>query len=256
MREFARVTGMPQNVTEDLFAKAPQLLKDRAAEADAERIATTLRAIGAAVTVERDLLASQEAVDGGVQELVAPNHRGPPTEAPGSVPAPAPTPLSAVQRLRRRLRPRLRILVGASLAVILVVALAPFADDILRALDPMPVVPPVPVKPSAVETPTPAAPPKAIDLHGAWRCTDQRTGLSVYWTFEADGTLTFHGDTFKDGPPLASDPDVPTGWQLTGDRLEFTFARKPPIAYTVSELSFSQLHFSDGRNLDIRCRRP
>jgi len=83
MREFARVTGMPQNVTEDLFAKAPQLLKDRAAEADAERIATTLRAIGAAVTVERDLLASQEAVDGGVQELVAPNHRGPPTEVPG-----------------------------------------------------------------------------------------------------------------------------------------------------------------------------
>lgn len=83
-REFARVTGMPESVTDRLFAQTPRPLKERVPQADAERIAATLRAIGAAVTVERDLIASLESVDGGAYDLVPPAHRGPPTVVPGS----------------------------------------------------------------------------------------------------------------------------------------------------------------------------
>lgn len=255
-REFARVTGMPENVTERLFALSPHPLKERVAQADAERIAATLRAIGAAVTVERDLLASLEAADDGVHELLPPDHRGPPTIVPGSEPAPAPAPPSALQRLRRRLRSHLPLLVGAPLAIVLTVVLAPFADDAFRALRPVQAALPQPVKPPPAEAPAPSALPKASFLQGPWRCTDQRTGLSVYWTFDADGTLTFHGDTFKDGALRSGDPDSPTGWQLAGDRLLFTFGQKSPFNYKVSDLTLSRLRYGDGRDLDIQCRRP
>jgi len=255
-REFARVTGMPPYVTECLFAQTPHPLKERVSQADAERIAATLRAIGAAVTVERDLLASLEDLDGGVHELLPPNHRGPPTVMPGTEPVPARAPPTAAQRLRRRLRPYLPLVFGTLLAIVLAVVLSPLADDAVRALRPARAAPQRPVKPRPEEAPASPAPPKASLLHGPWRCTDQRTGLSVYWTFGADGNLTFHGDTLKEGAAPAGDPNIPSGWQITDDRLVFTFAHRPPVTYTVSDFNLSRMRYGDGRDLDIQCRRP
>ncbi len=255
-RDFSRVTGLPENVTERLFAQAPQPLKERAELADAERIAATLRAIGAAVTVERDLLASLEAVDGGVQEILAPDHRGPPTIAPGSEPTQPVAPPTAAQRMRRRLRAYLPYIVGVPLAAVLVVVLAPYALEAYEALVPAPSAAPEPVRPRPVEAPAQPAPLNARFLHGPWRCTDQQTGLSVYWTFAADGSLTFHGDTYKEGAERVGDPDIPSGWKLVDGRLAFTFAQKSPVTYTVNDLNLSRLHYSDDRDLDIQCRRP
>ena len=255
-REFARVTGMPENVTERVFALTPRTLKEGVAQADAERIAATLRAVGAAVTVERDLLASLEAVDDGVHELLPPDHRGPPTLAPGSEPVPATMPPTAAQRLRRRLRNHLPLLLGAPLTVVLLVVLAPFADDALRTLLPAQAAPMGPVKQPPEEAPAPPVSPSASVLHGPWRCTDQRTGMSVYWTFGADGTLIFHGNVFKEGAARAGDPAIPNGWKFAERRLVFAFAQKPPVAYTVSDINISRLRYGDGGDVDIQCRRP
>jgi hypothetical protein len=257
-REFARVTGLPENVSERLFAEAPQSLKDNLTQADAERIAATLRAIGAAVTIERDLLASLDSADGGVRELQAPDHRGPPTIVPGSeaAPTPASAPPTRVQRMLRRSRPYLAFAVGTPIAVVLLLVLGPHASDAFRALRPARTATAEPVKRLPAEPPPPPAPPSASALHGPWRCTDQRTGLAVYWTYGADGALTFHGDTIKEGAARPGDPSVPSGWQLEGNRLAFTFAQRPPVAYTVSDLSLMRLRYGDGRDVDIQCRRP
>ena len=230
-REFARVTGMPGDVTERLFARTPHPLKERVSQADADRIAATLRAIGAAVTVERDLLASLEAADGRVHEIVAPDHRGPPTVVPGSEPAAAAAPPTATQRLRRRLRTYLPLLIGAPVATALLLALAPYVDNAVRALRPAEAARLEPVKPPPTQAPAPAAPRSASLLHGPWRCTDQRTGLATYWTFGAEGTLTYHGETFKERTPRVDDPSIPIGWQFADDRLVFTYAQKPAASY-------------------------
>ena len=255
-REFARVTGMPGDVTERLFARTPQPLKERVSQADADRIAATLRAIGAAVTVERDLLASLEAADGRVHEIVAPDHRGPPTVVPGSEPAAAAAPPTATQRLRRRLRPYLPLLIGAPVATAVLLALAPYVDNAVRALRPAEAARLEPVKPPPTQAPAPPARPVAGLVHGPWRCTDQRTGLSEYWTFGAEGTLIFHGDKLKEGAARAGDPAIPSGWQLADDRLVFTFAQNAPVAYTVSDLNLTRLRYGDGRDFEIQCRRP
>ncbi len=255
-REFARVTGMPQSVTDSLFARAPCPLKERVAQTDAERIAATLRAIGASVTVERDLLASLEDADGQVHELRPPDHRGPPTIVPGSEPAPSAAPPGTAQPLRGRLRRYLPFLVGAPLAIVLLVVVAPVADDVLNTLRPTRSAPPEPVKRPPAEAPAPPAGFKASFLDGPWRCTDQRTGLSVYWTFGADGRLAFHGDTLSESTARVGDPDVPIGWNLAGDRLSFTYPHTPPVSYKVRDLNLSQLRYGDGHDVDIRCRRP
>lgn len=156
------------------------------------------------------------------------------------------------------MRPYLPFLIAAPVAIGALVLLAPFADDALLALRPARAASAAPIKPKSAETPAPAslARPSASALQGPWRCTDQRTGLAAYWTFGADGTLTFYGDTFKEGAARPVDPAVPNGWQLTDDRLVLTFAQKLPVSYKVSDLSLSRLHYSDGRDLDIQCRRP
>ncbi len=255
-REFARVTGMSESVTERLFAQTPHQLKERVSKADAERIADTLRAIGAAVTVERDLLASLEAVDGDIHELVAPAYRGPPTLVPGSEPAPAPAPPGAAKRMRRRLRPYVPLLVAAPVVAVLLVVLAPFIEDFLSTLTPDRAVPPAPAKSQPTQVPAVRAPLNAGLLHGPWRCTDQRTGMSAYWTFGAEGTLTYHGDTFNESATGAGDPDIPGGWQLDGNRLLFTLAQKPPVTYHVSDLNLARLRYDDGGDVDVECRRP
>ena len=255
-REFARVTGMPENVTERLFARTPQPLKERVSQADAERIAATLRAIGAAVTVERDVLATLDAVDGGAKEILPPDHRGPPTIVPGSQPAPA-VPPTAAQRLRRRLRPYVPLLVGAPLVGVLLVVLAPYAEEWTRTLRPAPPAPAAPVlKPQLAQASAPAVVRTASVLHGPWRCTDQRTGMATYWTLAADGTLTYHGETFKERTSRIDDPSIPIRWQFADDRLVFSFAQKPAASYAVTDLNLTRLRYGDGRDFDIQCRRP
>ena len=256
-REFARVTGIAEDVTERLFADAPQPLKEGIGRADAERIAGTLRAIGATVTVERDLLASLDAVDGGVRELMPLDHRGPPTIVPGSEPDPVPAPPTAAEHRRKRLRHYLRLLVGVALAGALLVAVAPTLDDALRPSPrPAPAAPTKAATPPLADTPAPPVALRASLLHGPWRCTDQRTGMSVYQTLGTDGSFTSHGDTFKEGLPTITDAHTPIGWELANGRLVFKFAKKPPVAYEVGDFNISQLRYGDGREIDIQCRRP
>ncbi len=255
-REFIRVTGLPENVTERLFARTPLPLKERVAQADAERIAATLRAIGAAVTVEHDRLASLVAVDDGVHELLAPEHRGPPTIVPGSEPAAAPVPPTAAQRLRRRLQRFVPLLVGAPLALVALVVLAPIAEELLYDLHPSQAAAPEAVRRPRVEAPAPTVRPSAKTLHGPWRCTDQNTGLSVFWTFGADGSLIYHGETFSETAAPIAGPDIATGWQFAERQLVFTFAQRRPVTYTTTELNISRLRYGDGEIVDIQCRRP
>ncbi|MEP7330381.1 MAG: hypothetical protein ABI777_14320 [Betaproteobacteria bacterium] len=256
-REFARVTGMSEDVTERVFAQVPHPLKEGVPKADAERIAGTLRAIGAAVTVERDLLTSLDAVDGGVHELAPLAHRGPPTVAAGSEPAPEAVPPTAAQRLRKKLRPYLLLLLGAPLAAALLFVSAPYLDEMLLPTGPAPVTP----TDKSVTPPTDDAPVSPVNvkidlLYGPWRCTDQRTGISVFQSLGADGTFIAHGNTFKEGAPLVEDDNTPRRWELTNGRLVFTFANKPPVAYMVRDANLTQLRYGDGLNLDIQCRRP
>jgi hypothetical protein len=257
--EFARVTGLSEYVTEQLFAQAPRSIREGIAQADAERIAATLRAIGAAVTVERDLLASVESVRDGAHEILPPEHRGPPTVIPGSEPAAAPGAPTATERLGRRLRSYLPYLVGVPLAVVALVVVAPVISDALRSLVPAKVTTPLPVKSKQVaqaEPLEPPEPPNARVLHGPWRCTDQSTGLSTYWTFGTDGTLTYHGDTLQEAAARPGDPAIPVGWAFADGRLVFSYASAPPVAYAVADLDLRRLRYGDGKALDVQCRRP
>jgi hypothetical protein len=257
--EFARVTGLSEHVTEHLFAQAPRSIREGIAQVDAERIAATLRAIGAAVTVERDLLASVESVRDGAREILPPEHRGPPTVIPGSEPAVVPGPPTAIERLGRRLRSYLPYLVGVPLAVVALVMVAPVISEALRSLVPAKVTTPLPGKSPQVaqaEPPDPPAPPSARVLHGPWRCTDQATGLSIFWIFGTDGTLTYHGDTLQEAAARPGDPAIPVGWQFADGRLVFTYASAPPVTYTVADLDLRRLRYGDGKGLDVQCRRP
>jgi len=258
-REFARVTGLSEYVTEQLFAQAPRSIRDGTSQADAERIAATLRAIGAAVTVERDLLASAETERHGAHEILPPEHRGPPTIVPGSEPTAVPGPPTALQRLGRRLQSYLPYLVGVPIAVVALVLIEPVISDTLRSLLPSKEAAPVPVKSPSVakaEPPEPPELPSARMLHGPWRCTDQATGLSTYWTFSPDGSLTYHGDTLQEAAARPGDPATPVGWEFADGRLVFTYAGAPPVSYAVADLDLRRLRYGDEKGLDIQCRRP
>ena len=54
---------------------------------DAERIAATLRAIGAAATVEREIAGSEEESAAEIRIIANPLNSGPPTIIPGTGPA-------------------------------------------------------------------------------------------------------------------------------------------------------------------------
>lgn len=255
--EFARVTGLSEYVTEQLFAQAPRSIREGISQADAERIAATLRAIGAAVTVERDLLASAESARDGAHEILPPEHRGPPTIVPGSEPAAAPGPPTRAQRLRRRLASSWPYLVGAPLAVVALIVVTPFVSDALLTLIPAKAPPPPKAaKPPSADPPDPPEPPNARVLHGPWRCTNQSTGLSTYWTFGPDGTLVFHGDTLKETAARPGDPAIPTRWEFAEGRLVFGYANAPPVTFAVTDLDLRRLRYNDGKGLDVQCRRP
>jgi len=257
-QHFIRVTGLPARVAEQLFTGIPQVIKRKVPQSDAERIAATLRAIGAAATVERELPGAEDETS---DEVVVPAlHIGPPTVVPGAEAASQEAqPRSKSPRWLEAARDNWKSLAGGTLLLGGAFLLAPVASDFIAGLKPAPAPA---AKPAARVAPPPAAASSgpalnATMLHGPWRCIDQRTGAVTYWTYGADGALTFHGDTFKEGvvPPAAA--TGPTAWKLEGSRLVQTYAQRNPDTYNVGELSLMRFRYENDREgLDIQCRRP
>jgi hypothetical protein len=258
--KFVRVTGLPAGAAENLFGGMPQVVRRQLSQADAERIAATLRAIGVAATVERELL-DGESADG--IEVVRPFNAGPPTVVPGDATSAGDAAAAArPSRLPGVLRAKAPLLLGGILLVAAAIALAPFVDDLVTDLRrtsapasaPAAAAPQRPPAPEVVDA-TPAM--NSAFLHGPWRCTDQRTGVSAFWSYVPDGALIFHGDVLSDRPPPpAIAATAPNGWTLDGARLFHTFPNAVPNMYTVSELTLSRLNYGDGRDVEVQCRRP
>jgi len=258
-KHFIRVTGLPTLAADELFEGTPQVIKRQLSQTDAERIAATLRAIGAAATVERELPGTGDESPEGIHVVAAPLHAGPPTVIPGSEPLPVTAPAPSRQaRLLRAVRAKLPLFLGGAALVAGAIVLAPFVDDFVQNLRsdpaPTPVAPVRAPEPDAAHAPPPMNPTL---IHGPWRCVDQRTGASTYWTYVESGTLIFHGDVLSDRPPPpAIAASAPTAWKLEGQQLLHTYAQRVPDAYTVTDLTLSRLRYGDGRRLDIQCRRP
>lgn len=250
-REFARVTGLTQDVTEQLFGPASTVIKRQVQRADAERIAATLRAVGVQTTVE---------LEGGAPDNVP---LGDPTVAPAlDALAGAPAKPSSTKRLAGRLRTYTDV-------VLMVVALVGLGWALLQLYEylhpPTDIRKPVAKAPAARPTPAEtvaptAAPLKAANLEGPWRCTHQRTGLVQYWLYRGDGTLVFNGETdFSKGEKPQQGPDVPTGWRLTGREVRWLYPGKPEDAAranTVVDLTLTRFDFEDAKGDVISCRRP
>jgi hypothetical protein len=260
-REFLRVTGLPASFAEHLFEGIPQVIKRQVSQPDAERIAATLRAIGAAATIEREFGAPEDETPEGIR-IVATPLSGPPSIIPGTTPAAAEAPApSKPARALRAAREKLPMLVGSVVVIGVAVAAAPFVDDLLQLLRPP--EPPAPV--AARKAPaTAVAEPAASDiplnptlLHGPWRCVDQNNGTPDYWTYDPDGVLIHHGDTFKEitaGKVVAGSP--PMTWKVEGRRLLHAVPSQSADAYAVTDLTLMRLRYSNQKGHDIQCRRP
>ena len=258
-RHFVRVTGLPARVADNFFGGVPQVIKRQVPQSDAERIAATLRAIGAAATVEREPSSTESETPEGIQVVATSLPAGPPTVAPGAVPQADSTPAAARHvRLLRALRDKRLLLMGGTVLVAGAILLAPIVDDLLRSVRSSPTpTRAAPVRATAPEVVPPAPAINPSLLRGPWRCTDQHTGVSAYWSYAAVGVLIFHGDALSDRhTPLGNPPSAPTGWKLDGRRLLHTFAQRAPDTYTVAELTLSHLRYGNDRDLDIECRRP
>ena len=113
-----------------MFGGMPKVIKRKAPQADAERIAATLRAIGAAATVEREsgVVDDGDGNDDGIQIIAAPLRHGPPTVIPGMTPPGEPAPAPAKPKAWiRQLREKGPVVAG-SLA--LAAALVYYADEV------------------------------------------------------------------------------------------------------------------------------
>ena len=258
-RQFVRVTGLPAGDVEKLFGGAPQVIKRRLLQTDAERIAATLRAIGAAATVERELPGTGDEAQDGIRVAATPLYAGPPTVIPGAMALPDSMPApSRHPRWLRTLRARWPLLLGGTILVAGAILLVPIVDDLETNMRRVPG--PVRVVPKATATAEVAQSAPVLNatlVHGPWRCTDQRTGVSTYWSYGTTGALIFHGDVLREGPaPLGAAASAPTGWKIAGQRLSHTFAQRAPDTYTVAELTLTRLRYGDGHGLDIECRRP
>ena len=258
-RDFVRVTGLSAHVVENFFGGMPQVIKRQVERLDAERIAATLRAIGAAATVERETPGEEETAEGH-RVITSPLHNGPPTIIPGSMPASGATAApSRLARLVGSARDRWPLLVGIVALGGATIVLAPFVSDLLEVSTrpPAPVARPAPAPAPAPPAEEPAASLNAAFLQGPWRCTDQRTGVSTYWTYGDNGALVFHGDVLRDGAaPVVAGSVAPAGWQFEGQRLLHTYAGRAPDALVVSELTLTSLRYGDARGLYVECRRP
>lgn len=256
-REFVRVTGLPVRVADDMFGGMPKVIKRKVEQSDAERIAATLRAIGAAATVEREApgaVDDDDTYDGGI-DIIASPLSGPPTVAPGMAPpeaAVAPRKESRLGDLREK-GPALLGLVAVFGAV---AYFGPEATDWIMSFK-QPATPPVAkAKAAAVQAGAGQNVTFNVSLiHGPWRCVDQRTGLGVYWSYHADGGLVLHGDVLSDRPS-AGQGDAPTAWVMDGAKLVHKHAQGEGDAFKVAFLSLSRLRYVGERGLEIECRRP
>ena len=257
-REFVRVTGLPVRVADDMFSGMPNVIKRRVEQADAERIAATLRAIGAAATVEREIGTPDagDATHEGIEIIAAPLGNGPPTVAPGMAP-PEPAPPPRQKTWVRQVCAKWPLAFGT---LALVGAVAYFADEVsgwVSSFRPAPVAAtPKSSGRAASAEPAPAAVTlNPTLLHGPWRCVDQRTGLGAYWSYAVDGALVFHGDVLSDRP-AATAASAATGWKIEGAKLVHRHAQGETEAYNVSQLTLSRLRYAGERGLEIECRRP
>lgn len=256
-REFVRVTGLPVRVADDMLGGMPKVIKRRAEQADAERIAATLRAIGAAATVERETpgAADDDTPDEGI-EIIASPLSGPPTVAPGMMPQEAPPPPKKRRLPLGDLKEKLPALLGAFALLGASVYFGPDVSDYIASLR----------KPATAATANAAAATAAATsaagqsvtynvtlVHGPWRCVDQRTGLGVYWSYNADGTLVFHGEVLSDRAVVA---DAPKTWRVEGGKLLHQYAGGEADAFRLDFLSLARLSYTGGRGLEVECRRP
>jgi len=258
-REFMRITALPSSVTDRLFGGMPKIIKRQVLEADAERIALTLRAIGAPATIERE---SDSGPDAGAE--------GPATLAPlGGTDTiafhdspPAETPVSSKPSRWRAIAWRSWPWLAASgIGLALVPAAAPFVEDWVGRTRAVPAASPKPVSKAAVTDVKPAVvTPKSENLHGPWRCTSQSSGRSSYWLYNADGSVAFFGESdFASGKAPLAGADVPTRWTLQADKLAWTYAGDQPkanVVITVQDLSLMQFKYVDASREPFSCRRP
>lgn len=258
-REFVRVTGLPVRVADDMFGGMPKVIKRKAEQADAERIAATLRAIGAVATVERETpgAADDDDDDEGI-EIIAGPLSGPPTVAPGIMPQEAPAPARKKPRWMGAVRENLLAVLGLLILLGAGVYFGPEASDYIASLRKAPDAPAR--KPAGSAAADPSATGQSLTfnvtlLHGPWRCVDQRTGLGVYWSYNADGGLMFHGEVLSDRamPPGAT---APTAWRLENGKLLHQHAGGEVETFKVGFLSLARLRYFGDRGLEIECRRP
>ena len=177
--QFTRVTGLPPSVTDHLFGSTPNVIKRQVAQADAERIAATLRAIGASVTLEPDFHGPNA---GGLDPVTVPalpasRHIELPTEPPAAAP---PTP--AWRRLARKYG-KLALPVGGTV-LLLAAALnfAPEVDELVRGLrkTPPPAATAPARTPAAARAASSGAPAlNASLLHGPWPLSGVLIGFSI-----------------------------------------------------------------------------
>ncbi|MFO1303632.1 MAG: hypothetical protein U1F54_07855 [Burkholderiales bacterium] len=257
-REFVRVTGLPVRVADDMFGGMPKVIKRKAGQADAERIAATLRAIGAVATVERESpgAADDDDADEGI-EIIANPLSGPPTVAPGITPQ-YPPPTSKNSRWLSDLREKLPALLGVLAVLGAAVYFGPEASDYIMTLRKPTDAPEPKAAKSAVGEQSAAGQSLTFNvtlLHGPWRCVDQRTGLGVYWSYNADGGLLFHGEVLSDRI-ASTGPSVPTAWRLENGKLLHQHSGGEVDSFKVGFLSLARLRYVGDRGLEVECRRP
>ncbi len=262
-KHFVRVTGLPMNVAEQMFGGMPQVVKRQVAQPDAERIAATLRAIGAAATVERELLDAEDDSPQGIRVAATPLHNGPPTVIPGMETTPVTTfAPSRYTKFMRKMRGKWSWVIGLAVLVPVGILLAPFIEEFLADQRPPPAPAPVraaPPKFADAGEPAPTAPlvVNVAWLRGPWRCTDQRTGESKYWSYVDNGTLVFHGDVLSDKPPpITVTAYAPNEWVIDGHKLIHKNSQRVPDIYKLEGLTLTRLRYTDGKKLEIECRRP
>ena len=258
---FVRVTGLPLGVAEQMFGGMPQVIKRQVQKTDAERIAATLRAIGAAATVEREVPGADDETAEGALVIATPFNNGPPTIIPGSVTLPdVSSAMARRARMRRAMRSKWTLLGAGAVLVAGAILLAPLIEEYLPGMSGASAPAPVAATRAPATDVEPVQPVPVINaalLQGPWRCTNQRTGVSAYWSYTANGGLIFHGDVLSEKPPSrAIAASAPNQWTLFGQRLSHVYEQRAPDAYTVVQLSLTRLRYGGERGLKIECRRP
>jgi len=263
-RQVGRVTGLPPSIVAEWFTGAPHVVKRSLSQTDADRIVATLRAVGAAAVVEREAGADDVSTE-GVQTVAPPLHSGPSTISPASEGATAEaaggdaTKQPHAVGWRRTVRDKWPLFLGGIVLVGGIFVAVPITSDyfssLRRAQAPAPATTKRSAPPEATKSPLPVINAKL--LVGPWRCTDQRTGVSAYWSYRDDGTLIFFGDALRDRPP-PPDPSgsTPTGWKLDGQKLLHASTKGPPETYIISALTLSRLRYGNDGGLEVECRRP